>query len=74
MADESKTGTIRVREDLIDMIRVICTHERADDGGRLKAVEYVDSLLRGPVTERHAVVMRRIVKQATDTDKKGKKS
>ena len=73
MADD-KTGTVRVRADLIDMIRVICTHERDEDGTRVKAVEYIDSLLRGPVTERHAAVMRRLVKQAGDADKKGRKS
>jgi hypothetical protein len=73
VADELKTGTIRVRTDLIDMIRVICAHERDDDGSRLKAVEYVDSLLRESVVERHAAVMKRFAKQATDTDRKGKK-
>jgi hypothetical protein len=73
VADDLATGTVRVRTDLIDMIRVICTHERQDDGSRLKAVEYIDSLLRGPVVARHEAVMRRIVRQAADSDKKGKK-
>lgn len=67
------TGTVRVRNDLIEMVRVVCTHDRNPDGSRLKAIELLDSILRKPLTDRYNATMNRIAKLAAENERKGKK-
>lgn len=68
--EQPSTVTVRMDADLVRMARVICAHTPGRGGKQLKLVDYLDSLLRGPITERHAEIMAQIAQEHAQ----GKKS
>lgn len=64
--ERQPTTTARVFEDIAEMVRVICTHTKEGSGKHLRALDYIDSILREKVTRDYAAVMKRIAKQHRD--------
>lgn len=48
--DRPATESVRLASDLVEMARVICFSRRVPKGRRLKIAEYLESLLREPIT------------------------
>ena len=54
------TEPMRVHADVADMVRQICSLSKDSRGRPLKTTDFIDSILRGPVTKEHARVMKRL--------------
>lgn len=52
MPDEPKTKPARVHSDLLSMLKLI-EAMHSDQGKSFSAVEYIDKLIRGPITSEH---------------------
>ncbi len=78
MSDEPGTVTARVDGELIRMARIICAHTPGRNDKQLKLVDFLDSLLRAPITERYHAILAEIarkqaegVKPASERKRKG---
>lgn len=62
MADDEapSTMTVRVDTELVRKARIICAHTPGRAGKQLKLVDYLDSLLRGPINDRYNEVLAEI--------------
>jgi hypothetical protein len=58
--ERSPTETARIASELMDMARVVCAHTRDSRGRQLKLTDYLDKLLRGPITREHTAVLKKI--------------
>lgn len=76
LMSEEQVGTVTVRIDaeLVRMARIICAHTQSRPGKNLKLVDYLDTLVRQPITSEYRRIMEEIAgSQDASTEKKGKK-
>lgn len=66
-------ATVRIDAELLRMARIICAHTPGRGGRTLKLGDYIESLVRKPITERYEQVMAGIVAQQTAQQKGAKK-
>ncbi len=59
---ELPTETVRLKKDLVKMLRVICTHTERD-GKRVKIGDFVDGMIREQVAKAHDEVLQAIADQ-----------
>lgn len=62
------TETVRLKKDLVQMLRVICTHT-LQDGKRIKLGDYLDEMIREKVIKAHDKVLQEIADRQTGKKK-----
>lgn len=70
--EQAGTSTVRIDAELVRMARIICAHSPGRAGKQLKLVDYLDSLVRGPIQKRYREVLAEVAAKDRE-ESKGRK-